>query len=71
MDNYNQGANNSRYPNDKISGYDITFIQNNIIPTSRSLETFHTALKNNKINNITDADIDLFITLYWNQDYSR
>lgn len=71
MDDFNQNINNSIYPHDMISDYKISYIQKRIIPTSRSLETFYSTLKNNKISSVTDNDIDIFMTLYWDQDYSR
>lgn len=71
MDNLNQRNNSSLYPNDMISGYTLQYIQNNILSTSYGLTSFRTALKNHKINGITDAQVDSLMALYWGQIYVR
>ncbi|MCF0200029.1 MAG: hypothetical protein HUK16_01460 [Bacteroidales bacterium] len=71
MENYNQIILGSNYPNDAISGYNILYIQNNIITNAYGLSSLHTALKNHKINGVTDIQIDNLMALYWNQTYIR
>lgn len=58
-------------PNDIISGYTLGYIQNNILISSYGLSSFRDALKTHKLNNITNADIDLLMSLYWGYDYTR
>lgn len=75
MDSFNQHGltNEHDYPNDVISGYEIDFIQNNIISNAYGLSSLYTALINNKPNNnsITDSQIDNLMALYWGQTYTR
>ena len=71
MDDYNQSVDSLIYPVDVIHGYSISYIQDNIIHSSRGLSSFYTTLKNNKINGVTNENIDLLMALYWDQDYSR
>ncbi|MBQ8222209.1 MAG: hypothetical protein IJZ87_02490 [Bacteroidales bacterium] len=71
MDNYDQGLNNSTYPDDRIFGYSISYIQNTIIPVGRSLETVFTILDLNRPNGVNGDDIRMLMQKYWNQDYSR
>lgn len=71
MDDYNHSVDSLIYPVDVIHGYSISYIQDNIIHSSRGLSSFYTTLKNNKINGVTNENIDLLMALYWDQDYSR
>lgn len=60
------------YPNDLIVGYDIGYIQNNIITSSYGLSSLYNALINNKPNNnVTNSQIDSLMALYWGQHYTR
>ena len=74
IDDFNQYGLTSDhdYPNDLISGYDIGYIQNNIITSSYGLSSLYTALINNKPNNnITNSQIDILMALYWGRHYTR
>ncbi|MBN1182270.1 MAG: hypothetical protein JXB49_08290 [Bacteroidales bacterium] len=55
----------SSYPNDRISGYTIQYIQNNILVDSYGLTSLSNAIKNHRITGVTDADIDELFVLYW------
>jgi hypothetical protein len=75
MDNFNQrnsgniggvwhsGSND--FPNDRITGYTIFYIQNNILGDSYGISSLRDAVKNNKISGVSDADIDELFNLYW------
>ena len=65
MDNDNQRDRGSAFPNDRIDGYTLIYIQNNILKDARGISSLHTAVKANKIPGVTDADIDELFALYW------
>lgn len=75
MDNFNQrnsgtigGAwhtGRSDLPNDRISGYSLSYIQNNILGDSYGIHSLRNAVKANKISGVTDANIDELFALYW------
>lgn len=73
MDDYNQRTEtqNSAYPDDRISGYTLSYIQNNILVSSYGLSSFRDALKAHKINGTTDDDIDRLLELYWDKTLDR
>lgn len=62
---------NPARPNDIISGYSISYIQNNILSSAYGLSSLNTALKSHKIYGVTDQMIDNHMALYWNRIYSR
>ncbi|MEW5847070.1 MAG: hypothetical protein AB1777_12505 [Bacteroidota bacterium] len=53
------------YPNDRISGYTLSYIQNNILRNSFGLSSLRDEIKKNKISGVTDADINELFALYW------
>lgn len=53
------------YPNDRISGYTLPYIQNNILRNSYGLSSLRDEIKKHKITGVTDADINELFTLYW------
>jgi len=75
MDNFNQR--NSGYtggiwhpgdvtlPNDLISGYTLSYIQDNILTNSRGYSSLRDEVKSHKIAGVTDAMIDELFMLYW------
>jgi len=75
MDNFNQRVGgtfggqwysaNSGLPNDRITGYSLSYIQNNILDDSYGINSLRNAVKNNKIVGVTDANIDELFALYW------
>jgi len=75
MDDYNQRVGglingvfqegNTNLPNDLISVYTLSYIQNNILKDSRGISSLHTAVRSNKISNVTDNEIDELFALYW------
>lgn len=71
MDTYNQyhPINNSNRPNDIISGYTISYIQDSILPSSYGLSSTYSSIINHKITGVTNAMIDTLFTLYWGQDF--
>ncbi len=73
MDDYNQRIElqNSAYTDDRISGYTLSYIQNNILVSSYGLSSFRNALKAHKINGTTDNDIDRLLELYWGKTLDR
>ena len=60
-----------QYPNDNISGYSLSYIQDNILVSSYGLSSFRDALSLHKINGVTDNDITLLMEYYWGYDYAR
>ncbi|MDR2962707.1 MAG: hypothetical protein LBU90_03570 [Bacteroidales bacterium] len=66
MDDSNQRElyNSTKYPNDRIKGYSLSYIQNNIIVGSKSISDVKAKLKTSKIAGVTDADIDELVRLY-------
>jgi len=75
MDNVNQRTNiyangvlvwdGSTHPNDMISGYTLSYLQNNILIYSYGISSLRDAVKNHKIAGVTDAQIDELFALYW------
>jgi len=53
------------YPNDLISGYTLSYIQDNILKKSRGYSSLRDQVKAHKISEVTDADIDELFLLYW------
>ncbi len=53
-------------PFDHITGYTMPNIESDILTDSYGLTSFRTALKNNKPNGVSDADIDSYLTYYFN-----
>jgi len=52
-------------PNDKISGYSISYIQNHILNEAYGLSSLRDAIKNHKITGVTNTAIDELFVLYW------
>ncbi len=71
MDYFNQRKSGSQYPNDLIGGYEISYIQNKILSSSYGLSSLKDALKSNKINGVTNNQIDELMAKYWGQHYVR
>lgn len=67
---YSFSPNNNR-PNDVISGYNITYIQNNVLPDAYGLSSLCSSLKAHKIAGVTDQMIDNHMAPYWNRIYTR
>lgn len=67
IDNENQSVvrSSNLYPNDRISGYTLSYIQNNILHDAYGLSSLRDAIKNHKISGVTDSDVDLLFALYW------
>lgn len=53
------------YPNDLISGYTLSFLQDNILTNSRGYSSLRDEVKSHKIAGVTDNDIDELFILYW------
>ncbi|MDY6348277.1 MAG: hypothetical protein SPL42_07625, partial [Bacteroidales bacterium] len=72
IDNCNQSLDGYyRRPDDKISGYSLQYIQNNILPSAYGLSSCYNSVKNHKINGVTNQDIDDLFHHYWGYNYSR
>ena len=54
----------SWYPNDKISGYTLSAIQNKILLGSKSVSDVRSKIKANKLAGMTDTDVDELLRLY-------
>lgn len=52
-------------PDDRVSGYEISFIQNNILKDAYGLSSLISEVKDNKVSGVTDTDIDILFSLYW------
>lgn len=66
MDTYIQRViKGAGYPNDLISGYTLSYIQNNILRNSRGYSSLRDEVKSHKIAGVTDAMIDELFMLYW------
>lgn len=48
-----------------ISGYTLSYIQNNILDDAYGFSSLRDAIKNHKISGVTNADIDELFALYW------
>ncbi|MBI9056010.1 MAG: hypothetical protein JEY96_19470 [Bacteroidales bacterium] len=53
------------YPNDLISGFSLSYIQNNILNDAYGLSSLRNAIKDNKLSNVTNSEIDELFALYW------
>jgi hypothetical protein len=53
------------YPNDRITGYTLSYINSNILRNSYGLSSLRDAVKNHKLTGVTDADFDDLFALYW------
>jgi len=53
------------YPNDRITGYTLSYINFNILCNSYGLSSLHEAIKNHKLSGVTDNDVDELFSLYW------
>lgn len=65
---YNSGAyhyGSTSYPDDKITGYTLSYINNNILKDSYGLSSLRDAVKDNKKSGVTDTDVDDLFALYW------
>lgn len=71
IDTYNQFIDDVRTPNDRVYKYNISTIQNTIIPVSRSLQSLYTVLDLHRPSGITRDDIRTLMIKYWDQDYAR
>lgn len=71
IDTYNQACEGDIYPEDGVSGYNMSYIQSRILLTSRSLQTLYSTLDIYKINGVDTPDLFLLMNKYWNQDYAR
>jgi hypothetical protein len=65
MDDVNQRYKGAGYPNDLISGYTLSYIQNNILRNSRGYSSLRDEVKSHKIAEVTDAMVDELFMLYW------
>ena len=65
MDDINQSDFRPDVPNDLISGYTLSFIQDNILVDARGFSSLRDAIKAYKISGVTDADVDELFALYW------
>lgn len=75
IDNFNQrnsGSNSgtwhtgsTNYPNDRIAGYTLSYINYNILHDSYGLSSLRDAVKSHKLTGVTDADVDDLFALYW------
>ncbi len=67
MDNENQRVvqSDSSLPNDKISGYSLKYIQDNILKESYGFSSLRDAVKAHKISGVSNVDIDELFALYW------
>ncbi|MCF6359739.1 MAG: hypothetical protein L3J29_03155, partial [Cyclobacteriaceae bacterium] len=62
VDNFNQTSG----PFDHITGYTMRNIESNILTDSYGLTSLRTALQNNKPSGVSNADIDAYLTYYFN-----
>lgn len=72
IDTFNQIIYNTdfhEYPNDSISGYTITEIQNLIIPDARGLTSFHSTLNANLLHNATTSQVNEMLSIYDDLDF--
>ena len=65
VDDFNQGINNPAAPHDVISGYTLLEIQNYLLPNSYGLTSLRTNMKQNKLHNATDGQIDSLLYQYY------
>jgi len=65
MDDVNQSDFRSDVPNDLISGYTLSFLQDKILVDARGFSSLRDAVKANKISGVTDAEVDELFALYW------
>ena len=65
IDDVNQRYKGAGYPNDLITGYTLSYIQNNILRNSRGYSSLRDEVKSHKIAGVTDAMIDELFMLYW------
>jgi hypothetical protein len=75
IDNFNQRnsgwnsgtwhSGSTNYPNDRITGYSLSYINNNILHDSYGLSSLRDAVKSHKLTAVTDADVDDLFALYW------
>lgn len=65
VDDFNQGLSNSLAPYDVISGYTLLEIQNYLLPNSYGLTSLRTNMKQNKLHNATDGQIDSLLFQYY------
>jgi hypothetical protein len=75
MDNFNQRNSGTiggawhtgsiNFPDDRVSGYSLSFIQNNILQDAYGISSLLQAVKRNKINSVTDADLNRLFSLYF------
>lgn len=66
IDNKNQNLNNSGTPYDVISGYTLKEIQDTILPQVTDLASLRIKLKNHKLYNATNTNIDQLLEKYNN-----
>jgi len=65
MDNVNQRTSfGPAYPNDLVSGYTLSYLNNNILLNSSCLNDLHNEVKRNIINDVTDFEIEELFKLY-------
>lgn len=57
----------SSYPDDRVAGYTLSYIQNHILNHAYGLSSLYTYVKQNKPSgsNVTNSDIDLLFAKYW------
>jgi hypothetical protein len=64
-DTFNQSLTDPDTPNDPTGGYNLGFIQSNVLPHSYGLTSLRSRLKNQKPAGVTDAQIDSNLEHYF------
>lgn len=66
VDDYNESLFYSvgSSPIDNVTGYNLAFIESNMLKRCYGLSSLSTQLKNNRPAGVTDADIDLLLGAY-------
>jgi hypothetical protein len=64
IDNINDNTLFFEAPDDQLTGYTLSFIEENLLPLSFSLDFLKIQLKNTKPAGVTDAQIDLLFSSY-------
>lgn len=55
----------ANFPNDRITGYTLQYLNFNILGSSYGLGSLSNTVKNHKLTGVTDADVDQLFELYW------
>lgn len=69
VDNINQRqtyGGNTNYPNDNVTGYTFSLLEDKVLRHTYGLTSLRTKLKANKPSGVTDAQIDTLIDSYSN-----